>query len=161
MKSAFEVLVENQKVKNDFTVVYHANFAVMRSIYTSLVYIVFYGGHVNCTGVAREELIQPAISIFKVAFGCCVDSYNIQAIAATANTLKSFTQSNVEYLAPLVPKGDQLFYVQEYFTGILIRFGKGGSAQIFYSGKVNFLGAKSLKQLFHMYYVVTDLLSNV
>ena len=125
------------------------------------VYIIFYGGHVNCTGLRYKRSIEEAIQIFKESFNVTDVSYKIQAIAATSDTFKTFTPDSIETLKRIIPKEDHLFTVCEFFTGILIRFGSGGSAQIFYSGKVNFLGAKSECHLKYMYSVVIYILAHV
>jgi len=160
-RQSFRRLTEHLRVGRLFKLAFHANFAVLRFIHANFVYIIFYGGHVNCTGVAHSKLIPVAVSLFEGVFCCHVTSHKIQAIAATSNTYRCFAQKDIDKLKNAVPRGNRIFCVRDYFTGILIRFEKGGSAQLFYSGKVNFLGAKSLQQLFHMWHVVRYTLLNV
>jgi len=161
LKSSFETLVNRRYLNRVFHIIYHANFAVLRSKHLPFVYIVFYGGHVNCTGIPNSADIDRATRLFKLAFGVKVFNCKTRAIAATTNTLKTITQGSITEIKRLLFGKDQLFYVRDFFTGALIRFENGGSAQIFYSGKVNFLGAKDKGHLLRMYIIIFYLLSNV
>ena len=153
--------MERRELTRFFAIEYYANFAVVRSTHTSFVYIVFYGGHVNCTGISTRAKISDAIRLFKAAFQVGSVSYRVRAIAATGDTTILFTPNSVQQLKQALPTSDNLFCIREFFTGVLIRFGEGGTAQIFFSGKVNFLGAKSEEHLFRMGRVVKRLLLHV
>ena len=49
IRGDFETLVIKNKLQDKFHIVYDANFVVLQYSNSNLVYIIFYGGHVNCT----------------------------------------------------------------------------------------------------------------
>lgn len=148
-KRSFEKIVLEQKTKPK-TARFYANFAVVRYDNIKSVYIIFYSGHVNCTGVSKPSLILPAIDFFSQTFSVKVSRFRIKAIAATATLKNPLEVRNILQIlktgqSEIVPS-----IVSNRFTGLMIRFKKGGSAQIFYSGKINYLGACNLTQLKYM-----------
>jgi len=116
-RQSFRRLTEHLRVGRLFKLAFHANFAVLRFIHANFVYIIFYGGHVNCTGVAHSKLIPVAVSLFEGVFCCHVTSHKIQAIAATSNTYRCFAQKDIDKLKNAVPRGNRIFCVRDYFTG--------------------------------------------
>ena len=159
-RKAFEELVECY-AESTFQVTYHANFAVLRCRDYKFVYVAFYGGHVNCTGISHHHQISTAVSVFNERFRTSPRNIKVQAIAATTNTHTAFTPDDILTIKSRVSSEDKLVIARDYFSGVLIRFKHGGMAQIFYSGKVNFLGVKTINQLIHMGTVIKSILTNV
>lgn len=161
IKKSFQSLIEKRKIGAFLHIKYHSNFAVVRFKQFKFVYIIFYGGHVNCTGLANSEQICFAIKLFKVLFPIRIINLRIQAIAATTDTKCIFTPKQLYLLKRRKRSNDRMLIVREFFTGILIKFAFGGTAQLFYSGKVNILGAKTLKHLILMCMSVYTLIQDV
>ena len=137
---------------NHFHITHHANFAVIRPVGHQFVYITFYGGHVNCTGIRHPRLVANAISVFKYCFhNITLSNIKIQAIAATLyDKSLMFTPDDIPVMRKKLAPDSKLLIISSRFTGARIRFSYGGSAQLFFSGKVNFLGAKNISHLSRM-----------
>ena len=153
-RQSFEELCFKNDAENEFVIKYHSNFAVLRSINTQFVFIVFYGGHVNCTGISHPSLVLAAMRLFKSVFHAKIFSVKVQAIAATSAG-KSFEPQDVQSIKARIPVGDSVRVIKHFFSGLLIRFKGGGSAQLFYSGRINFLGGKSVSHITCMHREVT------
>lgn len=125
------------------------------------VYIIFYGGHVNCTGIRNIREIFQSIQIFKSVFIQDIFSLKVQAIAGTLKTNISFSPKDISYLRSVIPSNICLIIVKHYFSSVIVRFDFGGTAQIFFSGKVNFLGAKTFENFKRMINITNELLKNV
>ena len=158
-RRSFESLFKNMSYVST-SVKCHANFAVVRVFPFKFVYVIFYGGHVNCTGINKLVVIDTAIYLFKCMFKCNITNFKIQAIAATTDFSIALTPDILVSVKPKIRNEDRLIIVRDFFSGIILKFGTGGTAQIFYSGKINFLGAKSYKHLIQMYVCVYKLLIN-
>ena len=149
-KKAFENIISTQLIKPNL-VKYYANFAVVRYRQVKFVYIIFYSGHVNCTGVSNPNFIAIALKVFKQSYSIPIHSFKIKAIAATTKFNLKFLP---EYINHILSESNNALYklsiVSNRFTGLMFRFKIGGSVQVFYSGKTNFLGARDFSHLNYM-----------
>lgn len=154
-KMAFNNLVTSKGCSDFFTIKYYANFAVLRCISSfAFVYVVFYGGHVNCTGIRRRNDLKHALLLFKRYIKTNIFSLKIQAVAATCFLGSALYPSCIKHFKAVTLNKDKVIIVRNYFSGFIIRYSQGGTAQIFYSGKVNFLGIKTKYHLDYMHGVI-------
>ena len=145
-KRAYANLINSQVIR-PLKVNYHANFAVVRYKNVKFVYIIFYSGHINCTGIASIELVNLAVHLFKRSYITSISSFKVKAIAATAKLDRGLTPVELDKLVHISSCEVRISLPNNKFAGLMLRFQGGGSAQVFYSGKVNFLGARSLSHL--------------
>ena len=74
--------------------------------------------------------------------------------AITASVIEKslqFTPDDIPRMREILDSDSKLYITSNRFTGARIRFSYGGTAQLFFSGRVNFLGAKSTGHLTRMY----------
>lgn len=156
-KTSFETALSNQNTTPQ-SINYHSNFAVIRYHNTKFVYIIFYSGHVNCTGIANLHSIKQAVKLFKDTYSLPIRSFKVKAIAATSTLKTIIRHDDIEHLLNKSTHDVKISVVSNRFVGLMFRFREGGSVQIFYSGKVNFLGARDYYHLYHMNNIVNDLI---
>lgn len=156
-KSSFERVLSSQKLAPK-SVEYHSNFAVIRYFNIKFVYIIFYSGHVNCTGISNLKSIPLAVNLFKETYSIPISSFKVKAIAATSELESLISHRHIYSLLQKSTSDIRISIVSNKFVGLMFRFKIGGSVQIFYSGKVNFLGARDLHHLKFMSDVVSTLI---
>ena len=144
--------------ENSLDARYYANFAVFKSRHFKYVYVIFYGGHVNCTNIPCSKLINDAVKAFELHFCSVISNVRIQAIAATySNALLAFDPDEILVMRKKLPSDSKLYITSSRFAGVRIRFHSGGTAQLFFSGRANFLGAKNIEHLIRMHSVILSL----
>ena len=155
-RSAFSGVFSTQALK-PASIKYYANFAVVRYFNVKPVYIIFYSGHVNCTGIGRFDFIADAIRLFKYTFRIKIASVKVKAIAATSRLNWSLESHGIKHILKKACDDVRISIVSNRFTGLMFRFKNGGTVQLFYSGKINFLGGRSVEHLQYMRDIVNSL----
>lgn len=156
-KASFKVILSSQNTTPQ-SIIYHSNFAVIRYHDMKFVYIVFYSGHVNCTGVSNLHAIQLAVKLFKETYCIPIRSFKVKAIAAASNLETAISTNDIERLLTKNTSSVKISVVSNRFVGLMFRFKIGGAVQIFYSGKINFLGARNYDHLYYMSDVVNSII---
>lgn len=114
------------------------------------VYIIYYSGHINITGIACKKEIHTAIHIAKSIYGvvklrqCKVDNItSCGDIGVTLHRFFSLIQNEAESLSnfPIVR------FCQESFPGAQFKQPGMGTVMLFRSGKFNIVGCKSFSTI--------------
>ncbi len=140
------------------SVVHHSNYSVIRPKHRKIVFIVFYSGYVNCTGLKTQEDIPAALALFQEVSGpsnICFGKVKIDNIAATSHLGKKISLTSLK-----PPRGEvtQVCYNPERFAGAHVKLNKGGCCIVFENGKVVLVGAKSDSYLRYMLTALQDVL---
>ena len=101
----------------------------------------------NCTGVNSFDSILLAVNLFRKTYETAIHNFKIKAMAATSNLKSLFTCEDINRILKKNTPSVKISIVSNKFIGLMFRFSSGGAAQVFCSGKINFLGARNFEHL--------------
>ncbi len=138
--------------------IHHSNYSVLRPSGTKPVYILFYSGHVNCTGVRDSSSIPSSVSLLQQLLN--LPEEDIGRIRVDNISAVSKVKSPLALWKLKKPQGEviQVCHNPERFAGAHVKLNKGGCCILFENGKVVFVGGKSIQHLNYMEKAIQDVL---
>ena len=118
-RRAFKIAIEHQTIKPKSVKLY-ANFAVVRYEQVKFVYIIFYSGHINCTGISKFGQVIDALQFFRSTYLVGVTGFKVKAIAATSKISFTLKVKDISRLLKFRSKSIAASVVSNRFTGLML-----------------------------------------
>lgn len=137
----------------------HGNYAVIR---LNFVYIVYFSGWVNITGIRGKTLIPEAVKellMFTNLTHCDIHDITIDNISAAGSFGKHLTIRFIKKSLELIKCQTVFDYKPGKFSGASIKFGKrNGTINLFTSGKYTIVGANTEERVLEVFRITANAL---